>query len=110
MKVGARTILWIIIIGGLLFWMMRRSGYRRMGHGGRGSHHSGGGQKEHSGYEQGSARASSPLVLDHVCGLFVDPQASLSSRYRWQTYYFCSVACKENFDKEPLEYLEKDRK
>ncbi len=107
---GARTILWIIIIGGLLFWMMRRSGYRRMGHGGRGSHNSGGGQEKHSRREQGSGRASSSLFLDHVCGMFVDPQASVSSRYRWQTYYFCSAACKENFDKEPVKYLGKNRK
>ena len=107
---GARAILWIIIIGGLLFWMMRRSGYRMMGHGGRGSHHSKGGQEGQSRHEQGSRRASSPLVLDHVCGVFVDPEAAVSSRYRWQTYYFCSAACKENFDKEPVKYLEKDRK
>ncbi len=107
---GARAILWIIIIGGLLFWMMRRSGYRSMGHGGRGSHNSGGGKEGHSGHKQGSARTSSSLFLDRVCGMFVDPQASLSSRYRWQIYYFCSATCKENFDKEPVKYLGKDKK
>lgn len=106
---SARTILFIII-GSLFLWIMRRSGYRMMGHGGRGSHDSGGGQEKHSRHEQGSGRASSSLFLDHVCGMFVDPQASVSSRYRWQTYYFCSIACKENFDKEPVKYLEKDRK
>lgn len=106
---GARTILFIII-GSLFLWMMRRSVHRRMGHGGRGGHNSGGEQEGHSGHEQGSGRASSSLFLDHVCGMFVDPQAAVSSHYKWQTYYFCSAACKENFDKEPLKYLEKDRK
>ncbi len=106
MKVSARTILFIII-GSLLLWMMKRSVHRRMGHGGRGSHGSGGRKEARSGREQGSGRASSSLFLDHVCGMFVDPQAAVSRHYRWQTYYFCSVACKENFDKEPLKYLEK---
>lgn len=105
---GARAILLIIIIGSLLFRMMRRSGYRMMGHGGRGSHGSGGRKEARSGHEQGSGRASSSLFLDRVCGMFVDPQAAVSSHYRWQTYYFCSIACKKNFDKEPAKYLEKD--
>ncbi len=105
---SARTILFIII-GSLFLWMMRRSVHRRMGHGSRGSHHLGGRKEGHSGHGQGSRRESSSLFLDHVCGMFVDPQAAVSSQYRWQTYYFCSIACKKTFDKEPLKYLEKDR-
>ncbi|KKM75954.1 hypothetical protein LCGC14_1385060 [marine sediment metagenome] len=54
MKVSVGTILWIIIIGGLFFWMMRRGGCGMMGHGGHGGHGSGGGEEGHSGHEQGS--------------------------------------------------------
>lgn len=111
MSVG--TILWIIIIGGVFFWMMRRGGCGMMGHGGHGGdggHRSGGGPEGHSGHEQGSRGGGSRMIKDPVCGMFVDPQASINSQHMGQNLYFCSPACKEDFDKEPTKYMKKETK
>jgi Cu+-exporting ATPase len=32
-------------------------------------------------------------------------QAAGSSNYQGQTFYFCSQACKERFDKNPQQYV-----
>ncbi len=107
---SAGTILWIIIIGGLVFWMMRRGGCGMMGHGGHGGHGSDGGQGGHSGQGEGSGSGSSRMIKDPVCGMFVDPQTSISSQHMGQNLYFCSPACKGNFDKEPKKYMKKETK
>ncbi|MHC4686642.1 MAG: YHS domain-containing protein [Planctomycetota bacterium] len=45
-------------------------------------------------------------VLDPVCKMAIeDKDAVATSRYKETTYYFCSKACKEHFDKDPLRYL-----
>ena len=37
--------------------------------------------------------------IDPVCGMEVDPQkAAGTSTYRGVVYYFCSLACKKEFD------------
>jgi len=95
------TILWIIIIGGLFFWMMRR------GHGGG---HGVMGQGGSSAPGGGAGPGGSQMVKDPVCGTFVDPKVSpVSSWHMGQTLYFCSPACKENFDKEPMKYVAKEK-
>ena len=44
-------------------------------------------------------------VTDPVCKMTVEPnQAAGQSTYKGQTYYFCSVSCKEQFDQEPEAY------
>ena len=43
---------------------------------------------------------------DPVCGMQVDRSALISS-YQGQTYYFCSVECKEQFEKNPENYINK---
>jgi len=99
------TILWIVIIGGLFFWMMRR------GHGSHGMMGQGG-QGGHSGHGAGSGGSSegSQMVKDPVCGTFVDPMtSSVNSWHMGQTFYFCASACKESFDKEPMKYMPKDQ-
>jgi len=46
------------------------------------------------------------MVEDPVCGKEVDPgQASCKSEHRRQTYYFCSLHCKQLFDAEPSAYI-----
>src|SRR4030043_197063 len=41
-------------------------------------------------------------VTDPVCRMTIDDKdAVATSRYKGTTYYFCSEACKENFDKNP---------
>jgi len=45
------------------------------------------------------------LAKDPVCAMNVDEKkASGSSSYSGKTYYFCSSACKNEFDKNPTKY------
>jgi Cu+-exporting ATPase len=47
------------------------------------------------------------MGLDPVCGMEVNPaSAEAQSEYSGVTYYFCSVECKERFDREPLQYMD----
>ncbi|MFL5534040.1 MAG: YHS domain-containing protein [Gemmatimonadales bacterium] len=46
------------------------------------------------------------LVKDPVCGMEIDSsQAAAQSQFEGQTYYFCSVECKQQFDANPQEFL-----
>lgn len=47
------------------------------------------------------------MAKDPVCEMNVDEKtAKLKVAYRWgKTYYFCSVGCKEAFQKNPNEYV-----
>ena len=48
------------------------------------------------------------MAIDPVCKMTVEPaRAAAQSTYRGQTYYFCAVGCKQQFDKEPEKYLSK---
>ncbi|MFH1186500.1 MAG: YHS domain-containing protein, partial [Chloroflexota bacterium] len=45
---------------------------------------------------------------DPTCGMDVTPEtASGLSECKGQTYYFCSMGCKNTFDAEPERYLNK---
>jgi Cu+-exporting ATPase len=45
-------------------------------------------------------------VVDPVCKMTIeDKDAVATSLYKGTTYYFCSLPCKEDFDKEPESYL-----
>jgi Cu+-exporting ATPase len=45
-------------------------------------------------------------MKDPVCGMEVTMEtAEARSQYQGQTYYFCSVDCKETFDKDPEKYV-----
>ena len=46
------------------------------------------------------------MVKDPVCGMEIDPtEAAGTSEYQGQTYYFCSLDCKTQFDKNPQQYV-----
>lgn len=46
-------------------------------------------------------------VHDVVCGMDIDPtQAAGTSEYQGQTYYFCSLGCKRQFDRDPERYVQ----
>jgi Cu+-exporting ATPase len=50
--------------------------------------------------------AQASPAIDPVCGMQVDPAtAAGSSEYQGQTYYFCSLGCKRQFDKDPESHL-----
>ena len=47
------------------------------------------------------------LATDPVCGMEVDPgTAAATSEYQGKTYYFCTVGCKNRFDKDPQSYID----
>lgn len=46
------------------------------------------------------------MVRDPVCKMEVDEKiAKFKSEYKGNTYYFCSLGCKSNFDKNPTKYV-----
>lgn len=46
------------------------------------------------------------MVVDPVCGMEVDPNTAPGmSEYQGETYYFCSLGCKLDFDKDPERYI-----
>ena len=48
-------------------------------------------------------------VLDPVCGMAIDPDnAAAHSKFEGRDYYFCSVACKTEFDRNPGKYRHAD--
>ena len=50
--------------------------------------------------------AQARVAKDPVCGMDVDEaEAAAKSDYQGQSYYFCSLGCKQAFDKEPQKYL-----
>jgi Cu+-exporting ATPase len=47
------------------------------------------------------------MAQDPICQMSVDEdKAAATSEYKGKTYYFCSVGCKERFDKEPEKYVQ----
>jgi Cu+-exporting ATPase len=52
--------------------------------------------------------AVKPVVEDLVCGMEVDmATAAGHSEHQGHTYYFCGPKCKEKFDLNPEQYLNK---
>jgi YHS domain-containing protein len=48
------------------------------------------------------------MAKDPVCGMNVDEKSAAgTSQYKGKAYYFCNVACKQKFDKEPEKYASK---
>lgn len=53
-------------------------------------------------------------AIDPVCGMNVDEMKAKTegraTSYSGKTFYFCSISCKQNFDKDPAKYGAIDRK
>ena len=48
-------------------------------------------------------------LKDPVCGMDVTYEtAQARTEYNGQTYYFCSIECKESFDREPEAYIKQE--
>ena len=46
------------------------------------------------------------MAKDLVCGMEVDEKkVTQKTFYKGQTYFFCSAACKKEFDKDPGKYI-----
>ncbi len=49
-------------------------------------------------------------MKDPVCGMELTYEtAQARSEYQGQTYYFCSLDCKETFDKDPEKYVQEQQ-
>ena len=45
------------------------------------------------------------MVKDPVCGMTIARDSAAGhSEYQGETYYFCSAACKQNFDAAPASF------
>src|SRR6185369_6114497 len=45
-------------------------------------------------------------IKDPICGMEIDPTAAFATReHMGQTFYFCSQACVDQFDKDPHKYM-----
>ena len=50
------------------------------------------------------------MTKDPVCGMQVDEQMAIASAvYQGKTYYFCSKACQQTFEKAPEKYASEGR-
>ena len=46
------------------------------------------------------------MARDPVCGMEVDPKKTdFKAVYMGEVYYFCSLACKREFEKNPEHYI-----
>jgi YHS domain-containing protein len=46
------------------------------------------------------------MAKDPVCGMQVDEKKpAATSNYKGKAYYFCSVSCKEQFEKNPEKFM-----
>ncbi|HWC73139.1 MAG TPA: YHS domain-containing protein [Gemmatimonadales bacterium] len=51
------------------------------------------------------------MVIDPVCGTQIDKEkTAVQSKFEGRTYFFCSTTCAREFEKQPREILEHDRK
>jgi Cu+-exporting ATPase len=49
------------------------------------------------------------MVKDPVCGMMIDEKtAAGQSEYAGTTYYFCAPICKQRFDQNPAQYVNRD--
>jgi YHS domain-containing protein len=59
----------------------------------------------------GDRRETALLAKDPVCGTDVEvARAPASTDYEGRTFYFCSLQCKDDFDRQPQEYLSRETK
>jgi YHS domain-containing protein len=58
----------------------------------------------------GDRRETGLMTRDPVCGMDVEiARAAASTDFEAHTYYFCSLQCKEDFERQPELYTGKDR-
>ena len=91
---GLKSLLSILVWGGLFFVMMRYGCGAHM----MGSH----GHGQHAGHGNADGETRDP-----VCGMTVDKEKSNSaSAYRGKTYHFCSTSCRDKFEQAPEKYAD----
>lgn len=85
-------LLSLLFFGGLFFLMMRFGCGAHVMHGRHGHSH---------GVKVGTGEAD---PVDPVCGMTVDSNSGYGKMHQGRLYRFCSRACLDKFDFEPLSY------
>jgi YHS domain-containing protein len=58
----------------------------------------------------GERREPGLMARDPVCGMDVEiARAAANADHESHTYYFCSLQCKEDFERQPDRYIPKER-
>jgi Cu+-exporting ATPase len=58
-----------------------------------------------------STKGGVPMAIDPVCKMEIkESEAAASSEYQGKKYYFCALACKKAFDRDPKKYLSEEKK
>ena len=52
--------------------------------------------------------SSGEVAKDPVCGMTVAKNEDLKSIFEGNSYYFCSSRCKEEFDRNPANFVESE--
>ena len=96
----SQTILWFLIWGVLIFFMMRFGcGAHVMGH----RHH--GHRDAPPGGPGNGPWSAPPEARDPVCGKIVPTAGAKSSLWEGHAYYFCSRDCRDKFEAAPRTFL-----
>ncbi len=97
------SLLWLLGIAGLFYWMMKKGGC-----GMHGSHSHGGGQHgTHPGDGSQDHGSETGTFRDPVCGMQVQPERAAGMRtVQGQNFFLCSTNCLEQFDKDPARYAQ----
>lgn len=101
-----QTLIYFLIWGALIFFMMRFGcGAHVMGHG---HGHGHGDQRPQAGGSSGSSGVGwvpPEKDIDPVCGMTVETTGAKSAIHDGHAYYFCSQDCREKFEAAPETYL-----
>lgn len=104
------TIIYILLLVGLMIFMSKmgmgccggHSGNTGHGNGGGGGCHGGSRQNSDSGAvntQNGSAEGNDvEMVHDPVCEMYVSKQNAYRKSINGQEYFFCSEACRDKFN------------
>jgi YHS domain-containing protein len=58
----------------------------------------------------GDRRETGLIARDPVCGMDVEiARAAANADYEGRTYYFCSIQCKQDFERQPETYVGRER-
>ncbi len=99
------SLLYFLAFGFLFYWMMKKGGCGMHGHG-----HDHTGHADHAGGDgkEAAGDGSSRAARDPVCGMQVDPARAVGTRsVTGRSFYLCSAACLEKFDRDPEGYAER---
>ncbi len=113
MMMGFGSLIWIVIIGGVIYLVMRGGGGGCCGghdhgghdHGGNGGHDQNAPMGHNSGMDhQAGHHGQIADGKDPVCGMSVKDN-SITSEYQGHSYSFCSDHCREKFDANPADFI-----